>query len=178
MADRVSRARHAHDVVVVVSAMSGETNRLLSLGKELAKRPDEREMDALVATGEQVSAALLSIALMERGVKARSFVGHQARIFTDGVFTKARIRSIDVEPFRVAIADGAVPVVAGFQGVDPQGNLTTLGRGAATDRVAVAGRQGRSAISYGVDGIYTPTQHVAQARTRARNSKDARARAR
>jgi aspartate kinase len=173
VADRVARARHAgHDVVVVVSAMSGETNRLLALSKELSKRPDEREMDALVATGEQVSAALLSIALVERGVKARSFVGHQARIFTDGVFTKARIRSIDVEPFRAAIADGSVPVVAGFQGVDPKGNITTLGRGGSdTTGVAVAAalKADVCEIYTDVDGIYTTDPNMcAQAKKLSR----------
>ena len=155
VADRVSATRaKGHDVVVVVSAMSGETNRLLGLGKELAKRPDEREMDSLVATGEQVSAALLSIALHDRGVAARSLVGHQTRIFTDGVFTKARIRAIDVEPFRAAIAEGAVPVVAGFQGIDARGNITTLGRGGSdTTGVAVA-----AALKADVCEIYTDVE--------------------
>jgi aspartate kinase len=155
VADRVSATRaQGHDVVVVVSAMSGETNRLLALSKQLAARPDEREMDSLVATGEQVSAALLSIALMERGIKARSLVGHQTRIFTDSVFTKARIRAIDVEPFRAAIDDGAVPVVAGFQGIDPRGNITTLGRGGSdTTGVAVA-----AALKASVCEIYTDVE--------------------
>jgi aspartate kinase len=173
VADRVARARRdGHDVVVVVSAMSGETNRLLALGKELAKRPDEREMDALVATGEQVSAALLSIALMERGIKARSFVGHQARIVTDGVFTKARIHSIDCDPFRAAIAEQAVPVVAGFQGVDRAGNITTLGRGGSdTTGVAVAAalKADVCEIYTDVDGIYTTDPNIcAQAKKLAR----------
>jgi aspartate kinase len=155
VAERVAATRaQGHDVVVVVSAMSGETNRLLSLGKELAERPEEREMDSLIATGEQVSASLLSIALMGRGVKARSFLGHQAGIQTDGVFTKARIRSIDVEPFRAALAEGAVPVVAGFQGVDKQGNINTLGRGGSdTTGVAVA-----AALKADVCEIYTDVE--------------------
>jgi aspartate kinase len=155
VADRVCATRaQGHDVVVVVSAMSGETNRLLALSKELAKQPDEREMDSLVATGEQVSAALVSIALKERGIQARSLVGHQARIFTDGVFTKARIRSIDVEPFRAVIAAGAVPVVAGFQGIDAVGNITTLGRGGSdTTGVAVA-----AALKADVCEIYTDVE--------------------
>jgi aspartate kinase len=155
VADRVARARAAgNDVVVVVSAMSGETNRLLALGKELAARPEDREMDSLVATGEQVSAALLSIALHGLGVKARSLVGHQTRIITDGVFTKARIRAIDVEPFRAAIAEGFVPVVAGFQGTDRQGNITTLGRGGSdTTGVAVA-----AALKADVCEIYTDVE--------------------
>jgi aspartate kinase len=155
VADRISATRsQGHDVVVVVSAMSGETNRLLALCKQLSERPSEREMDSLVATGEQVSAALLSIALMERGTKARSLVGHQTRIFTDSVFTKARIRAIDVEPFRAAIDDGAVPVVAGFQGIDPNGNITTLGRGGSdTTGVAVA-----AALKADVCEIYTDVE--------------------
>jgi aspartate kinase len=155
VADRVSATRaQGHDVVVVVSAMSGETNRLLALAKELSKRPDEREMDSLVATGEQVSAALLSIALMDRGIKSRSLVGHQTRIFTDGVFTKARIRAIDVAPFRAAIDEGAVAVVAGFQGIDKAGNITTLGRGGSdTTGVAVA-----AAIKADVCEIYTDVE--------------------
>jgi aspartate kinase len=155
VADRVRDTRaQGHDVVVVVSAMSGETNRLLALCKELAAQPDEREMDSLVATGEQVSAALVSIALKERGIQARSLVGHQARIFTDGVFTKARIRSIDVEPFRAVIAAGAVPVVAGFQGIDAVGNITTLGRGGSdTTGVAVA-----AALKADVCEIYTDVE--------------------
>jgi aspartate kinase len=155
VAERVSAARAAgHDVVVVVSAMSGETNRLLALGKDLAKRPDSREMDSLVATGEQVSAALLSIALMERGVKAHSLVGAQTRIKTDGVFTKARIQSIDPTPFRAAIASGSVAVVAGFQGTDAAGNLTTLGRGGSdTTGVAVA-----AALKADVCEIYTDVE--------------------
>jgi aspartate kinase len=155
VADRVAATRaQGHDVVVVVSAMSGETNRLLALGKELAKRPDEREMDSLVATGEQVSAALLSIALVERGVKAHSLVGAQTRIRTDGVFTKARIQSIDVTGFRTALAQGSVPVVAGFQGTDAAGNLTTLGRGGSdTTGVAVA-----AALKADVCEIYTDVE--------------------
>jgi aspartate kinase len=155
VAERVAATRQqGHDVVVVVSAMSGETNRLLGLGRELAKRPNDREMDSLVATGEQVSAALMSIALMEQGVQARSLTGAQARIFTDGVFTKARIRSIDVEPFRAAIAAGEVAVVAGFQGVDKAGNINTLGRGGSdTTGVALA-----AALKADVCEIYTDVE--------------------
>jgi aspartate kinase len=157
VADRVAAARNAgNDVVVVVSAMSGETNRLLSLCNELSKRPDEREMDSLVSTGEQVSAALLAIALMERGVKAHSLVGAQTRILTDGVFTKARIQSIDVSPFRAAIDAGSVAVVAGFQGTDVAGNITTLGRGGSdTTGVAVA-----AALKADVCEIYTDVEGI------------------
>jgi aspartate kinase len=164
VADRVSAARaQGHDVVVVVSAMSGETNRLLALGKELAKRPDAREMDSLVATGEQVSAALLSIALLERGVKAHSVVGAQTGIRTDGVFTKARIQKIDVAPFHAAIQAGSVAVVAGFQGTDVAGNLTTLGRGGSdTTGVAVAAalKADVCEIYTDVDGMYTTDPNV------------------
>ena len=157
VADRVSVARaKGDDVVVVVSAMSGETNRLLQLGKDLAQRPDGREMDSLVATGEQVSAALLSIALLERGIKAHSLVGAQTRIKTDGVFTKARIQSIDPSPFRAAIAAGSVAVVAGFQGTDAAGNITTLGRGGSdTTGVAVA-----AALKADVCEIYTDVEGI------------------
>jgi len=155
VADRVSAARARGDhVVVVVSAMSGETNRLLGLGRQLAERPDGREMDSLVATGEQVSAALVSIALMQRGIKARSLVGAQTLIKTDGVFTKARIQSIDVSAFRATIDAGAVAVVAGFQGTDADGNITTLGRGGSdTTGVAVA-----AALKADVCEIYTDVE--------------------
>jgi aspartate kinase len=166
VAERVSNTRaQGNDVVVVVSAMSGETNRLLALGKELSTRPSEREMDALVATGEQVSAALLSIALEERGVQARSLVGAQTRIVTDGVFTKARIQSIDVTLFRQALAAGAVPVVAGFQGVDARGNITTLGRGGSdTTGVAVAAalKADVCEIYTDVEGIFTTDPNICQ----------------
>lgn len=136
--------------------MSGETNRLLALGAELSGRPPRREMDTLVSTGEQVSSALLSIALTEGGAPAQSLTGHQTRIFTDGVFSKARIRRIDVEPMRSSIAQGVIPVVAGFQGLDAVGNITTLGRG-GTDTTAVA-----VAASLGADicEIYTDVEGV------------------
>ncbi len=164
VAERVSASRaQGNDVVVVVSAMAGETNRLLGLGKELSKRPSEREMDSLVATGEQVSAALLAIALSERGVPARSLVGHQTRIFTDGVYTKARIRTIDDAPFRSTINAGAVPVVAGFQGVDAEGNITTLGRGGSdTTGVAIAAalKADVCEIYTDVDGIFTTDPNI------------------
>lgn len=164
VADRVAAGRANGDqMVVVVSAMSGETDRLLGLGRQLAERPNEREMDSLAATGEQVSAALLSIALGERGIPSQSLVGHQARILTDGVFTKARIRAIDVEPLRVALADGAVPVIAGFQGLDAHGNITTLGRG-GTDTTAVAIAAALHAdvceIYTDVEGVFTTDPNV------------------
>src|SRR5438128_2297709 len=117
------------DVVVVVSAMAGETNRLLALARQAACVPDERESDALVATGEQVTAALLALALRDAGLPARSFLGHQVRIETDSAFGRARIVRVDVDRLRGALAEGTVAVVAGFQGVDGAGSITTLGRG-------------------------------------------------
>jgi aspartate kinase len=111
-----------------VSAIGGETDRLLNLGRELSTKPSSREMDALVSTGEQVSSALLAIALEEMGVPARSMMGHQARILTDNVFTKARIQTIDGVNLEKTLKAGCVAVVAGFQGLDPDGNITTLGR--------------------------------------------------
>jgi aspartate kinase len=129
VAERVRRTQQAgNDVVVVVSAMSGETNRLLDLAHKLAPQPAEREVDVLLATGEQVSTALLGIALQERGVPARAFQGHQIRIDTDSAYGRARIRRIDGEALRGALQAGQIAVVAGFQGVDADGHITTLGR--------------------------------------------------
>jgi aspartate kinase len=164
VAERVARtAAEGHEVVVVVSAMSGETNRLLALGQQMAARPDPREMDSLVATGEQVSAALLSIALRELGRPALSLAGHQTRISTDGVFTKARIAAIDCTLMRQAISQGKIPVMAGFQGLDAEGNITTLGRG-GTDTTAVAIAASIPAdvceIYTDVDGVYTADPNV------------------
>lgn len=164
VADRVNRTREAgNEVVVVVSAMSGETNRLLALGKELSTRPSQREMDTLASTGEQVSASLMAIALEEIGCPAISLTGHQTRILTDGVFSKARIRHIDVEPIRSALADGRTPIVAGFQGLDQVGNITTLGRG-GTDTTGVAFAAALQAdvceIYTDVDGVYTTDPNV------------------
>ncbi len=164
VARRVARAREAgHGLIVVVSAIAGETNRLLSLGRELSPRPNEREMDALVATGEQVSAALLSIALSDMGVPARSILGYQARILTDSVHTKARIHSIDGSRLEETVRAGQVAVVAGFQGVDPEGNITTLGRG-GSDTTAVALAAAAHAdvceIYTDVDGVYTADPNI------------------
>lgn len=165
VARRVAAARAAgFDVVVVASAMSGETNRLIALGQQLTGRPDPREMDALVATGEQVSVALLAIALTEIGVPARSFLGHQVRLRTDSSFMKARIRGIDAERLIETAAEGVVPVVAGFQGIDDQGNTTTLGRGGSdTTAVAIAAALGSGVpceIYTDVDGVYTADPNV------------------
>ena len=166
VADRVARFRgEGHDVVVVVSAMSGETNRLLALAKDITDQPEPRELDALVATGEQVSMALLCMALHKRGHKARSYTGAQVRILTDGSHTKARIREIDDSRIREDLSNGSVVVVAGFQGVDEQGNITTLGRGGSdTTGVALAAalKADECQIYTDVDGVYTTDPRVAE----------------
>ncbi|MBX7197418.1 MAG: aspartate kinase [Sandaracinaceae bacterium] len=165
VAQRVASARAAgFDVVVVASAMSGETNRLIALGQQLSKRPDPREMDALVATGEQVSVALLAIALHDLGVPARSLTGFQVKLRTDSAFMKARIRGIDAEQLIETARQGVVPIVAGFQGVDDEGNTTTLGRGGSdTTAVAIAAALGQGVaceIYTDVDGVYTADPNV------------------
>ena len=140
VADKVAGFRaQGHDLVVVVSAMSGETNRLLAMANEVQERPLPRELDVLLSTGEQVTTALLSMALNERGVKAKSYTGTQVRILTDNAHTKARIREIDDERLHRDLQEGYVIVVAGFQGVDENGNITTLGRG-GSDTTAVRWR--------------------------------------
>jgi aspartate kinase len=164
VARRVAQSVAAGDqVVVVVSAMSGETNRLLGMGHEMAKRPNERELDALAATGEQVTSALLAIALNDQGIPARSFLGHQVRILTDSAFTKARIVSIDATAVTDALAQGHVAVVAGFQGMDEKGSITTLGRGGSdTTAVAIAAaiKADVCEIYTDVDGVYTADPNV------------------
>ena len=159
VAERVGRGRaEGNDLVVVVSAMAGETNRLLALGKALSERPEPREMDALVASGEQVSAALLAIALEAIAVPARSLLGHQIRLRTDAAFTKARIKAIDDTSLRAVLRAGRVAVVAGFQGVDEEGNITTLGRGGSdTTAVALAAALGADVceIYTDVEGVFT-----------------------
>ncbi|HEX9051099.1 MAG TPA: aspartate kinase [Anaeromyxobacter sp.] len=150
--------RAGHDVVVVVSAMAGETNRLLALAAQVAERPSERELDVVAATGEQVSIGLTALAIQALGGKARSFTGPQVRILTDSAFSKARIRSIDRENLDAALRRGEIAVVAGFQGEDEGGNITTLGRGGSdTTAVAVAAAVGADAceIYTDVDGVYT-----------------------
>ncbi|MEM6961918.1 MAG: aspartate kinase [Myxococcota bacterium] len=164
VASRVAAARARGDqLIVVVSAIAGETDRLLSLGRDLSERPTDREMDVLVATGEQVSSALLSIALNELGCPARSLLGHQVRILTDEVHTKARIRTVDNSRLLQTIEEGCVAVVAGFQGVGPKGDLTTLGRG-GSDTTAVALAAAVQAdvceIFTDVDGVYTADPNV------------------
>ena len=155
--------REGNDVVVIVSAMSGETNRLLKLAHEVTEIPDAREMDAIAATGEQVAAALTAMAIQTEGGKARSLLGHQVKVLTDGAFTKARIKAIDASKITTALAAGEIAVVAGFQGVDEHGNITTLGRGGSdTSAVAVAAAIGASAceIFTDVDGVYTTDPNV------------------
>lgn len=152
-----------HDLVVVVSAMSGETNRLIALAKEIQAHPDPRELDVVAATGEQVTIGLLAMALMELGLKARSYTGGQVRVLTDSAFNKARILKIDEESIRRDLKDGCVVVVAGFQGVDAQGNVTTLGRGGSdTSGVALAAalKAGECQIFTDVDGVYTTDPRV------------------
>jgi aspartate kinase len=164
VAQRVARTAAAgHQVVVVVSAMSGETNRLLALAKEVAPQPDPRELDVMVSTGEQVSIALLSMALMQLGCKARSYTGAQVRVLTDSAYTKARILNIDQANLRADLDAGLVLVVAGFQGVDEQGNITTLGRGGSdTTGVAIAAALGADEcqIYTDVDGVYTTDPRI------------------
>jgi len=147
-----------HQVVVVVSAMSGETNRLVALAHEIQKHPDPRELDVIISTGEQVTIGLLAMALKEQGLKATSYTGAQVKILTDSSFTKARIVSIDEQNIRDDLDDDCVVVVAGFQGVDEHGNITTLGRGGSdTTGVAIAAalRADECQIYTDVDGVYT-----------------------
>jgi len=164
VAQRVARFKaQGHQVVVVVSAMSGETNRLIGLAKGIQSNPDPRELDVLVATGEQVTIALLSMALMEMGLKAKSYTGAQVRILTDDAHTKARILSIDEENLRRDLNAGHVVVVAGFQGVDEKGNITTLGRGGSdTTGVALAAalKADECQIYTDVDGVYTTDPRI------------------
>ena len=150
--------RRGNDVVVIVSAMSGETNRLLGLAHQVTALPDAREMDAIAATGEQVSAALTAMAIQELGGKARSLLGHQVKILTDGAFTKARIKTIEGSRIFSTLKNGEIAVVAGFQGANESGDITTLGRGGSdTSAVAIAAAIGADAceIYTDVDGVYT-----------------------
>lgn len=168
VAKRVAKwARAGHQMVVVPSAMSGETNRLLGLAKELSPElaSDDilRELDAIAATGEQVSVGLLSIALQAEGMQAVSYAGWQVPIATDSSFTKARIQSIDDTRVRADLAAGKVVVITGFQGIDPQGNITTLGRGGSdTSAVAVAAamKADECLIYTDVDGVYTTDPRI------------------
>ncbi|MFW1676689.1 aspartate kinase [Pontibacter sp. JAM-7] len=166
VADKLQTFRQAgHDLVVVVSAMSGETNRLIGLAKSIQDQPAPREMDVLVSTGEQVTMALLCMALERRGIAARSYTGGQVRILTDSAHTKARIQDIDVVNIQSDLQAGRIVVVAGFQGVDEQGNITTLGRGGSdTTGVALAAalKADECQIYTDVDGVYTTDPRVVE----------------
>jgi aspartate kinase len=164
VARRVAKWKsQGHQLVAVVSAMSGETNRLIGLAREIQANPDPRELDVVVSTGEQVTIGLLCMALKELGLKARSYTGGQVRILTDSAFTKARIVSIDEDRMRADLNDDCVIVVAGFQGVDEAGNITTLGRG-GSDTTGVALAAALSAdechIYTDVDGVYTTDPRI------------------
>jgi aspartate kinase len=164
VARRVARYKaQGHQVVVVVSAMSGETNRLVALAHEVQAQPDPRELDVVISTGEQVTIGLMSMALMAVGLKAKSYTGAQVRILTDSAYTKARILSIDEQNIRTDLANGYTVVVAGFQGIDEAGNITTLGRGGSdTTGVAIAAalRADECQIYTDVDGVYTTDPRV------------------
>src|SRR4249919_3685335 len=164
VARRVAKWKAAgHDVVVVPSAMSGETNRLIALAKEVQAQPEPRELDVIAATGEQVTVGLLALALREQGVRAKSYTGAQVKVLTDSAFTKARIQAIDDDKLRADLANGCVPVVAGFQGVDGSGSITTLGRGGSdTSAVALAAalKADECLIFTDVDGVYTTDPRI------------------
>jgi len=164
VARRIARWKSAgKQLVVVVSAMSGETNRLLALAREVQAQPDARELDVVISTGEQVTIALLSMALMDLGFKARSYTGAQVRILTDSVHTKARIVNIDEESIRRDLNEDYIVVVAGFQGVDAAGNITTLGRGGSDTTgvaLAVALNADECQIYTDVDGVYTTDPRI------------------
>ena len=164
VAEKIAGFRHrGDDVVVVVSAMSGETNRLIALARDIHEEPSPREMDVLVSTGEQVTIALLSMALHKRGFDAKSYTGSQVRILTDNSHSKARIQGIDVHRMEQDLFQGKVVVVAGFQGADDEGNITTLGRGGSdTTAVALAAalKADECQIYTDVDGVYTTDPRV------------------
>ncbi len=163
----VETKQQGHDVVVVVSAMAGETDRLIKLAYQLTDNPDLRELDVLVSTGEQVSTALVAMAIIELGFKAISLQNHQLKIITDSSFTKARIRKIDADRLISLINQNIIPVIAGFQGIDENGNITTLGRG-GSDTTAVAISASLMAyrndvvceIYTDVDGVYTADPNI------------------
>jgi len=170
VADKViAYKEQGNDMVVVLSAMSGETNRLLALASEITPKPKGRELDVLLTTGEQVTIALLAMALIKRGYPAKSYTGGQVRIVTDSAHNKARIKSIDNENIRRDLDEGIIVVVAGFQGVDEQSNITTLGRGGSdTTGVALAAALGADEcqIFTDVDGVYTTDPRVVPNATR------------
>jgi aspartate kinase len=169
--DRIANVAHrlekwhsaGHQLVVVVSAMSGETDRLINLAKKVQQIPDARELDVVASTGEQVTVGLIAMALLERGLKAKSYTGAQVHVLTDSSFNKARILSIDEKKIRADLESGTIVVVAGFQGVDEHGNITTLGRG-GTDTSAVAlaaALKAQECLIYtDVDGVYTTDPRI------------------
>lgn len=164
VAKRIARWKaRGHDIIVVPSAMSGETNRLIGLAKEISASPDPRELDVIASTGEQVTIGLLSMALQELGQKAKSYTGTQVKVLTDSVFTKARILKIDGASIRKDLNAGYIVVVAGFQGADEAGNITTLGRGGSdTSAVALAAalHADECQIYTDVDGVYTTDPRI------------------
>jgi aspartate kinase len=169
--DRIANVAHrlekwhsaGHQLVVVVSAMSGETDRLINLAKKVQQIPDARELDVVASTGEQVTVGLIAMALLERGLKAKSYTGAQVHVLTDSSFNKARILNIDEKKIRADLESGTIVVVAGFQGVDEHGNITTLGRG-GTDTSAVAlaaALKAQECLIYtDVDGVYTTDPRI------------------
>jgi aspartate kinase len=164
VARRVARWKaQGHQLVVVVSAMSGETNRLIALARDVSPQPDGRELDVMISTGEQVTIALLAMALKDIGVEARSYTGGQVKVLTDATYTKARILHIDESNMRRDLDKGTVVIVAGFQGVDEDGNITTLGRGGSdTSGVALAAalKAEECQIYTDVDGVYTTDPRI------------------
>jgi aspartate kinase len=159
----IREKKAGHDVVVVLSAMAGETNRLIDLAHSAAETPDEREYDSLISTGEQVTISLLSIVLNDVGYRSRSFLGFQVRILTDQAYQKARISMIDTDVLEKELKKGTIVVVAGFQGVDEENNITTLGRGGSdTSAVALAAalKADRCDIYTDVDGVYTTDPNI------------------
>ena len=159
VADRVAQTRQAgYDLVVVLSAMSGETDRLVRLASEVTPSPDEREMDMLLSTGERITIALLAMSLRGRGFNARSFTGRQVGIMTDGSHTKARIARVAADRIREALTEGVIPIVAGFQGINERSDVTTLGRGGSdltAVALAAALKADQCTIYTDVDGVYT-----------------------
>ncbi len=170
VADRIHNSYERGDkIIVVVSAMSGETNRLQALGNEISQRPSSREIDVLLASGEQVSISLLALALIERGLQARSYLGWQVKVVTDENHSKARIESIDVEALQECLKTGLIPVVAGFQGVTKGGEITTIGRGgsdASAVAIAAALQADECRIYTDVDGVYTADPRIVEDATR------------
>lgn len=170
VADRIARTQgEGHQVVVVLSAMSGETDRLLKLAHEVTGTPDERELDMLLSTGERVTIALLAMELRGRGLNARSFTGRQVGIITDSAHTKARIARVTADRIKEALNEGVIPVVAGFQGINERSDVTTLGRGGSdlsAVALAAALKANRCVIFTDVDGVYTADPNIVPAARR------------